>query len=76
MGGKVICKYYNPLALRDCVEGRTDRTAAAPTRREDISNILLLLSSYNRVLMLHVLCSVVWKVSQPRILVSKNTSNC
>lgn len=36
-GGKVVCKFYNPLALRDCVKGRTDRVAAAPTRREDIS---------------------------------------
>ncbi|KNZ79375.1 54S ribosomal protein L10, mitochondrial [Termitomyces sp. J132] len=35
-GGKVVCQYYNPLSLRDCVKGRTDRTAAAPTRREDI----------------------------------------
>lgn len=35
-GGKVVCQYYNALALRDCVKGRTDRTAAAPTRREDI----------------------------------------
>ena len=35
--GTVICKYHNPLSLRDCVNGRTDRTSAAPTRREDIS---------------------------------------
>ncbi|RDB21190.1 50S ribosomal protein L15 [Hypsizygus marmoreus] len=35
-GGKVVCKYYNPLALRDCVKGSTDRVSAAPTRREDI----------------------------------------
>ncbi|PPQ86882.1 hypothetical protein CVT25_012601 [Psilocybe cyanescens] len=35
-GGKVVCKYYNTLALQDCVEGRVDRIAAAPTRREDI----------------------------------------
>ncbi|KAJ7771850.1 ribosomal protein L18e/L15P [Mycena metata] len=35
-GGKVVCKYYNTLALRDCVKGRTDRTEAAPTRRTDI----------------------------------------
>ncbi|KAG5645033.1 hypothetical protein DXG03_007212 [Asterophora parasitica] len=35
-GGKVVCQYYNALALRDCVKGRTDRIAAAPTRREDI----------------------------------------
>jgi large subunit ribosomal protein L15 len=35
-GGSVICKYYNDLSLRDCVRGRTDRVAAAPTRREDI----------------------------------------
>ncbi|KAE9407006.1 ribosomal protein L15 [Gymnopus androsaceus JB14] len=36
-GGQVVCKYYNALALRDCVKGRTDRTAAAPTRRQDIT---------------------------------------
>ncbi|KAF5324816.1 hypothetical protein D9611_004465 [Ephemerocybe angulata] len=35
-GGKVVCKYYNELALRDCLKGRTDRVSAAPTRREDI----------------------------------------
>ncbi|KAF9532374.1 ribosomal protein L18e/L15P [Crepidotus variabilis] len=35
-GGKVVCKYYNSLALRDCVDGRMDRVSAAPTRREDI----------------------------------------
>lgn len=32
----MFCKFYNPLALRDCVKGRTDRRQAAPTRREDI----------------------------------------
>ncbi|KAI0798111.1 ribosomal protein L15 [Abortiporus biennis] len=36
LGGSVFCKYYNDLALRDCVDGRTDRTQAAPTRRTDI----------------------------------------
>jgi len=36
LGGTVFCKYYNPLALQDCVKGRTDRRSAAPTRREDI----------------------------------------
>lgn len=35
-GGKVVCKYYNELALRDCVKGRTDRVSAAPTTRKDI----------------------------------------
>ena len=35
-GGKVVCKYYNDLALKDCIQGRTDRISAAPTRREDI----------------------------------------
>ncbi|KAF4615452.1 hypothetical protein D9613_002876 [Agrocybe pediades] len=35
-GGKIVCKYYNSLALQDCVEGRIDRISAAPTRREDI----------------------------------------
>lgn len=36
LGGTVYCKYYNPLAVRDCVEGRTDRVTAAPTKRKDI----------------------------------------
>ena len=36
LGGTVFCKYYNDLALRDCVKGRTDRMEAAPTRRNDI----------------------------------------
>ncbi|THV08069.1 ribosomal protein L15 [Dendrothele bispora CBS 962.96] len=35
-GGTVVCKYYNPLALRECIKGRTDRIEAAPTRRQDI----------------------------------------
>ncbi|KAF5358116.1 hypothetical protein D9756_001764 [Leucocoprinus leucothites] len=35
-GGTIVCKYYNELALRDCVKGRTDRVDAAPTRQEDI----------------------------------------
>lgn len=38
-GGKVVCKYYNALALRDCVQGRSDRILAAPTRREDIGKL-------------------------------------
>lgn len=36
LGGTVFCKYYNPLALRDCVKGRTDRIQAAPVRQTDI----------------------------------------
>lgn len=36
-GGKVVCKFYNMLSLRDCIKGRKDRSSAAPTRREDIS---------------------------------------
>ncbi|KAJ7581101.1 ribosomal protein L18e/L15P [Mycena floridula] len=35
-GGAVVCKFYNQLALQDCVKGRQDRIEAAPTRREDI----------------------------------------
>lgn len=35
-GGSVFCQYYNDLALKDCVKGRTDRTDAAPTRKTDI----------------------------------------
>ncbi|CAE7209836.1 unnamed protein product, partial [Rhizoctonia solani] len=36
LGGSVRCIYYNPLALRDLVKGRTDRKRAAPTRKSDI----------------------------------------
>ncbi|KAF8334210.1 ribosomal protein L18e/L15P [Cantharellus anzutake] len=36
LGGSVVCQYYNKLALRDCVRGRTDRRMAAPTRKADI----------------------------------------
>ncbi|OCH95264.1 ribosomal protein L15 [Obba rivulosa] len=36
LGGTVFCKYYNDLALRDEVKGRTDRLQAAPTLRKDI----------------------------------------
>ncbi|KAI0048247.1 ribosomal protein L15 [Auriscalpium vulgare] len=36
VGGTIFCRYYNRLALHDLVKGRNDRTAAAPTRREDI----------------------------------------
>ncbi|KAJ1309930.1 hypothetical protein OPQ81_006689 [Rhizoctonia solani] len=36
LGGSVKCTYYNPLALRDLVKGRTDRKRAAPTRKSDI----------------------------------------
>ncbi|KZT69059.1 ribosomal protein L15 [Daedalea quercina L-15889] len=35
-GGTVFCKHYNALALRDCVNGQTDRKDAAPTNRRDI----------------------------------------
>ena len=36
LGGSVFCKYYNDLALRDCLKGRTNRTEAAPVKRTDI----------------------------------------
>ncbi|KAK0483309.1 ribosomal protein L18e/L15P [Armillaria novae-zelandiae] len=36
LGGTVVCKYYTPQSLRDCLKGRTDRIEAAPTRRDDI----------------------------------------
>ncbi|KAG8843477.1 YmL10 [Tulasnella sp. 330] len=35
-GGKVTCKFYNDLALKDCVNGRTDRRSALPVRKNDI----------------------------------------
>ena len=36
LGGTIFCKYYNPLALKDCIDARADRIAAAPTKRKDI----------------------------------------
>ncbi|KAI0265277.1 ribosomal protein L15 [Gloeopeniophorella convolvens] len=36
LGGSVFCRYYNRLALYDCVKGRADHVDAAPTRRQDI----------------------------------------
>ncbi|KAG8984077.1 YmL10 [Tulasnella sp. JGI-2019a] len=35
-GGRVTCKFYNDLALKDCVDGRTDRKSALPVRKNDI----------------------------------------
>ncbi|KAG8897059.1 YmL10 [Tulasnella sp. 403] len=37
-GGRVVCKYYNDLALKDCVHARTDRKAALPNL--SIGNVL------------------------------------
>lgn len=45
-GGKLVCVYHNPLALRDCVKGRDDRLSAAPTRRQDISTSLAFCNTY------------------------------
>ncbi|KAJ3524303.1 hypothetical protein NM688_g8586 [Phlebia brevispora] len=36
LGGYVFCQYYNDLAIKDCLKGRTDRVSAAPIRRNDI----------------------------------------
>lgn len=36
LGGSVVCKYYNELALKDCIDNRTDRKSAAPIRKNDI----------------------------------------
>ena len=41
-GGSVFCKYYNELALRDCVKGNTEHVQAAPTRKNDIRTLGLL----------------------------------
>ena len=38
---KVVRKYYNTLALRDCVKGCSNRISAAPTRREDIVKLYI-----------------------------------
>ncbi|KIO20223.1 hypothetical protein M407DRAFT_139851 [Tulasnella calospora MUT 4182] len=35
-GGKVLCKYYNNLALKDLVHGETHRQEALPVRKTDI----------------------------------------
>ena len=66
LGGTVFCKYYNPLALQDCVKGRTDRRSAAPTRREDICAY-----QFPRILTLCVfncfLFSVVHQLAEQRV---------
>ena len=51
-GGSVFCQYYNSLALRDCIKGRTDRVSAGPTRRNDISAFLVLFSDFT----FHIWC--------------------
>jgi large subunit ribosomal protein L15 len=56
LGGSVVCRYYNPLSLRDCIKGRTDRFAAAPTRREDIGQA----ASFTVLGPRLILFSIVW----------------
>ena len=71
-GGKIVCKYYNTLALRDCVEGRIDRISAAPTRREDISE----LASVSQSLLLgspHYFASMVWRAPESRVYVASHS---
>ena len=63
LGGSVYCKYYNTLSLRDCVKGRTDRRAAAPTRREDICEHSALFSAA----CVNSLFSVVHELAESRI---------
>lgn len=67
LGGTIFCKYYNDLALRDCVHGRTDRTEATPTKRNDISMFTLETSSN---IMYLRLCSLVYGMEEQGILVS------
>lgn len=59
-GGKIVCKFYNALALRDCVEGRFDRISAAPTRREDIGRPYYYSDSRVPSLTSHI-SSLVWE---------------
>lgn len=62
-GGTVFCQYYNSLALRDCIKGRTDRVSAAPTRRNDISAFLVLFED----LTFDVVSSLVCPMAKPRL---------
>ena len=62
-GGTVFCQYYNSLALRDYVKGRTDRVSAAPTRRNDISAFLGLVGD----LAFDVFSSLVYPMAKPRL---------
>jgi hypothetical protein len=60
-GGSVVCRYYNDLALQDCVRGRTDRIAAAPTAKKDIGEKPLLTLSLIPFLhspLVPLLCSI------------------
>lgn len=69
VGGTVFCKYYNPLALRDCVKGRTDRTQAAPVRQNDIGTLIMRYTDY--VLMNSP--SVVHAVEEPGVSLTTGT---
>lgn len=62
-GGTVFCQYYNSLALRDCIKGRTDRISAAPTRRNDISAS----NQLSDGLVPDILSSMVYPMAKPRL---------
>lgn len=65
----MFCKYYNPLALRDCVKGRTDRTQAAPVRQTDIGAFIVPVNVYALIVAL----SVVHAVEEPGISLTAGT---
>lgn len=62
-GGTVFCKYYNDLALRDCLKGRTDRTEATPVRQTDIGAEYMTVFLY----LTYLLHSLVHVMEQPRV---------
>jgi hypothetical protein len=67
-GGSVFCQYYNSLALRDCVKGRTDRISASPTRRNDIREFF----QPFRMLSCYIFTSLVHRVAKPRLSVTRS----
>lgn len=56
-GGSVVCQYYNELALKDLVQGRTDRKMASPIRKPDIRELLLIAINH---LSTHAFSLAVW----------------
>lgn len=67
LGGSVFCKYYNPLALRDCVKGSTEHLQAAPTKKTDIRKLSPYLKTYRNLTSFN---SLVHFLEEPRLPVT------
>lgn len=74
-GGSVVCQYYNTLALRDLVKGRTDRKSAAPTRKPDICAFASP-GFTHQLRTKRIISSVVLRLSPSRLSVPQSERRC